>query len=50
MTNAKHFNSLIDPEEIYHEEAPESWLVQLAWITPGVLLITYIIWSLFQQV
>ena len=46
MTNQKHFNSLIDGEEIYHEEAPESWIVQALWLTPAVVLIAYIVWSI----
>lgn len=43
MKNAKHTNSLIDPEEVYHEEAPESHLVHLVWLIPGALLVLYLL-------
>jgi len=31
-------------EEIYHEEAPLSWLNRAAWLAPFVLLIGYIVY------
>lgn len=34
-------------DEIYHEEMPESLLVHLLWLTPGFLLIGYILYTLF---
>lgn len=41
---------LIDPDEVMYETRPESTLVQMLWLAPGIVLLAYIIGHLVLSI